>query len=67
MWNRNGREVTAQSETYNSVYFRDIFRDLDMFLLQICSILVGPYTFISRVLKKYELYEWMTSEGEKFQ
>ncbi len=63
MWNRNGREIGAQSETYNSVYFRDTFRDLDIFTLQISSILTGPYQFLLRTLKKFELYDFFTNSN----
>lgn len=49
MWNRNGREITAQLESYNSIYFRDTFRDLDVFLLQICSYFMGNVIFTTNL------------------
>jgi hypothetical protein len=35
LWVRNGREISAQVETYFSVFVRDTVRDPDLFLLQV--------------------------------
>jgi hypothetical protein len=62
IWIRNGREATAQATAYDSVHFRDLYRDLDIFLLQCCSVLLGASQFIRICLKRFELYEFLTSE-----
>jgi hypothetical protein len=48
--------------SYESVHFRDLFKDLDLLLIQCCSVLLGPYTFLRIGLHKFELLPWLTSE-----
>lgn len=73
MWRRNGREVWAASTTYESIFYRDIFRyrisksfliifrDLDLFAIQLAVVLLGPDPFVKIALKKFELLDWLTT------
>ena len=58
LWNRNGREIFAEMQTYESIFFQSWFRDLDILTLQIGAILMGAASFFKFALKKYELHNW---------
>ncbi len=63
LWNRNGKEIWAQCQAYDCVFYRDTYRDLDILTLQSACILMGPEQFIKISLKKFELLDWLTNES----
>ncbi|PRP88998.1 e3 ubiquitin-protein ligase UBR1-like [Planoprotostelium fungivorum] len=62
MWVRNGREIWAQSQAYDSVYFRDIMRNPDIFLLQIGAITMGTEDFLVKAMQMYEIHDWLSND-----
>eukprot|EP01117_Protostelium_nocturnum_P009180 TRINITY_DN3287_c0_g1_i1.p1 TRINITY_DN3287_c0_g1~~TRINITY_DN3287_c0_g1_i1.p1 ORF type:complete len:2057 (+),score=781.40 TRINITY_DN3287_c0_g1_i1:96-6266(+) len=64
MWVRNGREVWAQTQTYESVYFRNTMRDLDIFLLQVGISFYGTNEFVEKAAQIFEVSSWFKSKLE---
>ncbi len=42
-----------------------IFRDLDLFAIQLAVVLLGPDPFVKIALKKFELLDWLTTNTGK--
>lgn len=61
LWNRNGKEVWASSQSYESVYFRDFMKQLDIFILQVGSIVLGAAEFLKICIRRFELNWWKDS------
>lgn len=55
LWNRNGREIWASTHSYESVFFRTFFKDLDIFILQAGCVLLGASEFFKICFSRFEL------------
>lgn len=55
MWVRNGTSITYQHNFYYEHRSSEWFLDLDLFLLQACTIVIGAQRFISEALLAYRI------------
>eukprot|EP01114_Cavostelium_apophysatum_P014387 TRINITY_DN3722_c0_g1_i4.p1 TRINITY_DN3722_c0_g1~~TRINITY_DN3722_c0_g1_i4.p1 ORF type:complete len:1886 (+),score=640.18 TRINITY_DN3722_c0_g1_i4:152-5809(+) len=66
MWRRNGREVWAQCQAYDSIFFREPFRDNDIFALQLSALILGQDRFLRIALKRFEVAEFLSTKAHDF-
>eukprot|EP01133_Synstelium_polycarpum_P019161 gene19161-22953_t len=64
LWRSHGREedMFLQAVMYQSLYYQR-FYDLDIFLIQVGSLLMGSNLFVEQVLSEYELADWFKLEA----
>ncbi|KYQ90036.1 hypothetical protein DLAC_08620 [Tieghemostelium lacteum] len=65
MWRAHGREedMSLQAIMYQSLHFQKYY-DLDIFLIQIGSLLMGPNEFINHTLAIYKLTDYFKFEKD---
>eukprot|EP00667_Euglena_gracilis_P000130 EG_transcript_130 len=55
LWQRNHMHIIHQTEFYESSYFRAYSYALDMFLLQVAAVLLGPSYYVALVAERFKL------------
>ncbi|GAM20420.1 hypothetical protein SAMD00019534_035950 [Acytostelium subglobosum LB1] len=64
LWRSHGREedMFLQTSMYQSLYYQR-FYDLDILMVQIGSVLLGPNLFMEQALTEYNLQDWFKFES----
>ncbi|XP_023317565.1 E3 ubiquitin-protein ligase Ubr3 isoform X3 [Trichogramma pretiosum] len=60
LWVRNGLQIRGQAMTYIQCNFCNSMVDADLYLLQICATRLPPETFLSIIVDKFHVKEWMS-------
>ncbi|XP_058794286.1 E3 ubiquitin-protein ligase Ubr3 isoform X2 [Phymastichus coffea] len=60
LWVRNGLQIKGQAMTYIQCNFCNSMVDADLYLLQICATKLQPDVFLSTVIEKFHVKEWMS-------
>ena len=60
LWVRNGLQIKGQAMTYIQCHFCKSMVDADLFLLQICSTQLPTSQFISNILEKFQIENWLS-------
>ncbi|XP_063233328.1 E3 ubiquitin-protein ligase Ubr3 [Bacillus rossius redtenbacheri] len=60
MWVRNGLQIKGQAMTYIQCNFCNSLADADLYLLQVCATQVPPEKFLTTVLEKFHIMDWMS-------
>lgn len=48
-----------------NTFCRDTFKDLDLFILQCCAIMLGPEEFVEIAMSKFEIFDLVTSNLDR--
>lgn len=59
MWVRNGLQIKGQAMTYIQCNFCNSMVDADLYLLQICATQIPSDIFLTSVVDKFHITEWM--------
>lgn len=54
LWVRNGLQIKGQAMTYIQCNFCNSMVDADLYLLQVCSMMLPSQLFLLTVLKRYD-------------
>ncbi|XP_059296404.1 E3 ubiquitin-protein ligase PRT6-like isoform X1 [Lycium ferocissimum] len=65
MWRRNGDAAILSCEWYRSVHWSEQGLELDLFLLQCCAALAPADLYISRILERFELSNYLSFNLER--
>ncbi|XP_049342703.1 E3 ubiquitin-protein ligase PRT6-like isoform X1 [Solanum verrucosum] len=65
MWRRNGDAAILSCEWYRSVRWSEQGLELDLFLLQCCAALAPADLYISRILERFELSNYLSFNLER--
>ncbi|KAJ8533945.1 hypothetical protein K7X08_007269 [Anisodus acutangulus] len=65
MWRRNGDAAILSCEWYRSVRWSEQGLELDLFLLQCCAELAPADLYISRILERFELSNYLSFNLER--
>ncbi|KAM3288078.1 E3 ubiquitin-protein ligase PRT6 [Capsicum chacoense] len=65
MWRRNGDAAILSCEGYRSVRWSEQCLELDLFLLQCCAALAPADLYISRILERFELSNYLSFNLER--
>ncbi|XP_014216341.1 E3 ubiquitin-protein ligase Ubr3 [Copidosoma floridanum] len=60
LWVRNGLQIRGQAMTYIQCNFCNSMVDADLYLLQICATKLQPDVFLSTIIDKFHVKEWMS-------
>ncbi|ESO97194.1 hypothetical protein LOTGIDRAFT_51305, partial [Lottia gigantea] len=60
LWVRNGVQIRGQAMTYVQSNFCYSLSDLDIHLIQVCASKLDPDYFVSYVLKRYNVFDWLS-------
>nr|CAD7197122.1 unnamed protein product [Timema douglasi] len=60
MWVRNGLQIKGQAMTYIQCNFCNSMVDADLYLLQVCATQIAPEIFLTTVLDKFHVSDWMS-------
>ncbi|XP_031787991.1 E3 ubiquitin-protein ligase Ubr3 isoform X1 [Nasonia vitripennis] len=60
LWVRNGLQIRGQAMTYIQCNFCNSMVDADLYLLQICATKLQPDVFLSTIIEKFHVKEWMS-------
>ncbi|RUS70818.1 hypothetical protein EGW08_021418, partial [Elysia chlorotica] len=60
MWVRNGIQIKGQAMTYIQCHFCYSMSDADLFLLQLCAIKLDPDYFVTTVLERFRIMDWLS-------
>ncbi|XP_076232510.1 ubr3 ubiquitin ligase isoform X2 [Calliopsis andreniformis] len=60
LWVRNGLQIKGQAMTYIQCNFCNSMVDADLYLLQVCATKLQPDVFLSTVIEKFHVKEWMS-------
>ncbi|XP_071748159.1 E3 ubiquitin-protein ligase UBR3 isoform X3 [Lepeophtheirus salmonis] len=60
IWVRNGLQIKGQAMTYLQCHFCKSMVDADIFLLQVCATQLPPLHFLSTVLERFQMDDWLT-------
>ncbi|KAF0289185.1 E3 ubiquitin-protein ligase Ubr3 [Amphibalanus amphitrite] len=60
MWVRNGNQMKGQTMTYTQCHFCCSMVDPDIYLLQLGAMTLDPDKFLTLVLKKFHVWEWLS-------
>ncbi|KAJ9584382.1 hypothetical protein L9F63_021276, partial [Diploptera punctata] len=60
MWVRNGLQIKGQAMTYIQCNFCNSMVDADLYLLQLCATQISPEIFLTTVIDKFHVMEWMS-------
>uniref|UniRef100_A0A2C9KCF7 E3 ubiquitin-protein ligase n=1 Tax=Biomphalaria glabrata TaxID=6526 RepID=A0A2C9KCF7_BIOGL len=64
MWVRNGIQIKGQAMTYIQCHFCYSMADADLYLLQLCATKLDPDSFITTVLDRFHILNWMSYSPE---
>ncbi|KAJ6331665.1 hypothetical protein OIU76_010117 [Salix suchowensis] len=65
MWRKNGDAAIICSELYRSVRWSDQGLEFDLFLLQCCAALAPPDLYVSRILERFGLSDYLSLKAEQ--
>ncbi|XP_073266120.1 E3 ubiquitin-protein ligase PRT6 isoform X1 [Populus alba] len=65
MWRKNGDSATLCCEWYRSVRWSEQGLEFDLFLLQCCAALAPPDLYVSRILERFGLSDYLSLKAEK--
>jgi len=57
-WVRNGLQIRSQVRLYVECHFCNSMQDLDIFLLQVCAMLLDPDVFVDTMIESFSLRHW---------
>ncbi|KAJ8687402.1 hypothetical protein QAD02_023196 [Eretmocerus hayati] len=60
LWVRNGLQIRGQAMTYIQCNFCNSMVDADLYLLQICATKLHPEVFLTTIIDKFHVKEWMS-------
>lgn len=60
LWVRNGNQMRGQTMTYTQCHFCCSMVDPDIYLLQLGATMLDPDKFLTLVLKKFHVWEWLS-------
>lgn len=60
MWVRNGIQIKGQAMTYIQCHFCYSMSDADLYLLQLCAIKLDPDYFVTTVLERFRIMDWLS-------
>ncbi|XP_069676263.1 E3 ubiquitin-protein ligase Ubr3 isoform X3 [Periplaneta americana] len=60
MWVRNGLQIKGQAMTYIQCNFCNSMVDADLYLLQVCATQIAPEVFLTTVMEKFHIMDWMS-------
>lgn len=65
MWRKNGDAAIICSEWYRSVRWSEQGLEFDLFLLQCCAALAPPDLYVSRILERFGLSDYLSLKAEQ--
>lgn len=65
MWRKNGDAAILCCEWYRSVRWSEQGLELDLFLLQCCAALAPPDLYVSRILERFGLSDYLSLKAEQ--
>ncbi|XP_023539127.1 E3 ubiquitin-protein ligase PRT6-like [Cucurbita pepo subsp. pepo] len=63
-WRRNGDAALLSCELYRSVRWSEQCLELDLFLLQCCAAMSPPDFYVSRILERFQLSDYLSLNVE---
>ncbi|KAG0593011.1 hypothetical protein KC19_1G298000 [Ceratodon purpureus] len=60
MWRRNGHATSALCDLYHTVHWCEDSLELDLFLLQCCSVISPFENFVERILARFSLSDYFS-------
>ncbi|KAA8518905.1 hypothetical protein F0562_016321 [Nyssa sinensis] len=65
MWRKNGDAAILSCEWYRSVRWSELGSELDLFMLQCCAALAPPDLYVSRILGRFGLSNYLSLNLEQ--
>ncbi|XP_038903784.1 E3 ubiquitin-protein ligase PRT6 isoform X2 [Benincasa hispida] len=65
MWRRNGDAALLSCELYRSIRWSEQCLELDLFLLQCCAAMAPPDLYVSRIIERFRLSDYLSLNVER--
>lgn len=65
MWRRNGDAALLSCELYRSIRWSEQCLELDLFLLQCCAATAPPDLYVSRIIERFRLSDYLSLNVER--
>ncbi|XP_023528608.1 E3 ubiquitin-protein ligase PRT6 [Cucurbita pepo subsp. pepo] len=65
MWRRNGDAALLSCELYRSIRWSEQCLELDLFLLQCCAAMAPPDLYVSRIIERFRLSDYISLNVER--